>query len=202
MLNYMMIIVDGYNVLKTIHATSHITDHEREQFIHQLAHYAKLSHNKIFIVFDGGEDIRPTFYPRSGIIVIYSGYRDTADDVIKNLVDREQHRDVMLVSTDRELNRYAAELDVPSIDSTVFYGHLQDRLKSEEYAMQQQKKVDIIIRKRLGHESSEEVDALMMGDVGKVLQKHEDEKEYNNYRCKKHKTSKEEKKLEKMVKKL
>ena len=197
----MTIIIDGYNVLKTIHATSCIDDDEREQFIHQIAHYAKLSHNKVFIVFDGGGGVRPTFYPRNGIIVIYSGYRDSADDVIKNIVDREQRRDVMLVSTDRELNRYAAELDVPSIDSTVFYGHMQGRLRSEEHTAQQQKQVDSI-RKRLGHESSEEIDALMMGDAGKVLQKYEDKKEYDHYCRKKHKKSKEEKKLEKMVKKL
>lgn len=201
----MIIIIDGYNVLKTIHVTSHISDHEREQFIAQLVHYARLSHNNIFIIFDGGEGVRPTFYPRNGITVVYSGYRDSADDVIKSLIDREQHYDVLLVSTDRELNRYAAQVDVPSIDSTVFYGYMHNRLHDEKKDIHKQKKVDSVAHKRPGHESSAELDALMMGISEKILYSNElqkDEEREDSTKHSEYKKSKEEKKLEKLVKKL
>lgn len=202
----MTIIIDGYNVLKTILATSHISDHQREQFISHLARYAQLSHNKISIVFDGGQDVRPTAYPRSGIIVIYSGYRDSADDVIKNLIDQQQHRQAMLVSTDRELNRYAAACDLPSMDSTVFYGHMHERLRGEEQTAHQQKPAQSSARKRPGHESSEELDALMSGDAEKVPEKNEQEEgqKYTNKKsqARTERLSKEEKRLVKVVKKL
>jgi predicted RNA-binding protein with PIN domain len=201
----MIIIIDGYNVLKTVHATSHISDHKREQFITQLIHYAHTSHNNIFIIFDGGEGLRPTFYTRNGVTIVYAGYHDSADDVIKHLIDREQHRDVMLVSSDRELNHYAANVDVPSIDSTVFYGHIEERLQTLQQVANQPK-IDVMVRKRPGHESSPEVDALMEEGSEKVFYKYEDKHE-KNLRDKYHtkpsnRLNKEEKKLSKIVKKL
>ena len=203
----MTIIIDGYNVLKTVLATSQVSEHQREHFITQLARYAHLSHNKISVVFDGGQDIRPTTYSRNGIAIVYSGYRDSADDVIKHLLEQKQHREVMLVSTDRELNRYAAVLDIPSIDSTVFYGYFQERLRGEQRReVQQVQQARTDARKRPGHESSAELDALMTGASEKVFHKHDDEQAQENqqytHRDAVQKKSKEEKKLEKMVKKL
>ena len=132
----MIILIDGYNVLKMVFPKALVDERQRETFIGQLARYAQMTHNKLYVVFDGGDESRPLFLQRRDITIVYSGYRDSADTVIKGLLEEEQQKEVLLVSTDRELNRYAAHYDIPSMESLVFYGYVRDRLHAGEKAAQ------------------------------------------------------------------
>lgn len=197
----MIILIDGYNVLKMVFPKALVDDDQREKFIAQLARYASISHNKLYVIFDGGEDVRPLFLQRRDITIVYSGYRDSADTVIKGLLEQEQQKEVLLVSTDRELNRCAAYYDIPSIESLVFYGYVRDRLQAGE-AAQHKRPAQAPVQKFAGNISSSELDALMEEGSQKMFYKHDDGPSDNEKHKAKRMTSKIDKRLEKMVKKL
>ena len=50
----MILIIDAYNVLKYTLGNHAITEHERQNFIHQLQHYIQKKGVQSVVVFDGG----------------------------------------------------------------------------------------------------------------------------------------------------
>ena len=196
----MIIIIDGYNVLKMVFPSAHVTDREREKFIMLLTQYANIAHHKIIVVFDGGDHLRPEEYQRNSILIIYSGYRESADAVIKDLLEQKQKKDMLLVSTDRELNRYAEQFAVPSIDSIDFYRLINQRVYEQPVATA--RSADSSAHKKAEYETSAELDALMVEGSQKTFHKHEDDKPEKE--ATKHRTtaSKTDKRLERVLKKL
>lgn len=131
----MIIIVDGYNLLRTIPPYKKtITDQERTNFIVQLNAYARAKGHKIILVFDGDSYDRPMKDKVGAVWVVYSGYDESADEYIKRYVQKHYAKDVLLVSSDGELNTYAASYKVPSIDSTVFYDLLLEMRRQKSSA--------------------------------------------------------------------
>jgi len=131
----MIIIIDGYNLLRAIPPYKKtITDKERAYFIAQLNTYARAKGHKIMLVFDGDSYDRPMKDKVGAVWIVYSGYDESADEYIKRYVQKHYAKDVLLVSSDGELNAYAASYKIPSIDSTVFYDLLLEakRQKSNE----------------------------------------------------------------------
>lgn len=203
----MLILIDGYNVLKMIAHKTLVDESERERFIALLSQYARISGNKPYIIFDGGEDSRPLFSNRKNIVVVYSGYRESADAVIKGLLEEEQRNEVLLVSTDRELNRYAENFDIPSMDSVVFYGYVRDRLRQQHDTTQKNRVRQTVngqIKKFDTQKNTPELDELMESAAKNIIYKDNDvyTSEARNQSYTKKRTSKIDKRLEKVVKKL
>ncbi len=121
----MILVVDAYNVLKQATGVTYSSDKEREHFIHQLARYAKIKGHTIVLVFDGGPSTWPSKEQVQGISVIYVGTRMTADDYIKKYLQEQRGKEIVLVSSDRSLCSWAAQLYVESIEAMVFYGLMQ-----------------------------------------------------------------------------
>lgn len=117
---FMNILIDGYNLIKQLIATS-VTEKERSWFQQRCAEYARKKGHKIIIVYDAGPYTRMTKINEGRVTTIFSGHKDTADDVIKDYIDRKLLKNMLLVTTDRALNKYADQFDVPSIDSLDFY---------------------------------------------------------------------------------
>jgi|SRR5579859_1039203 len=115
----MIIIIDGYNILKQLNP--HSSEKAKNNFIDQLSIYAHRKHHQIIIVFDGGDQPYDYNEYHKGIKVSHSGYKQTADDVIKQLLEKIKDKDVLLVSSDRELVRYAHRLNIESSDALTFY---------------------------------------------------------------------------------
>src|SRR5258708_757099 len=124
----MIIIVDGYNVLRGVLDGREASEQARNHFLAQLGRYAKRKKHKIILIFDGGSSPMPFVSDHHGVTVVYSGYVDTADDLIKIKLTELQGKDVLLVSSDRELNSWAAKYDMPSIEAADFYELLQSAL--------------------------------------------------------------------------
>lgn len=198
----MKLLIDGYNVLKMVYPHAHIDEHERDKFITRMIRYARLSGNTPYIIFDGGDDIRPTLYRQNGIIIVYSGYRESADTVIKNLLEEEQSNEVILISTDRELNKYAENFDIPSMDATVFYGYIRDRLNQHDHKKTTHARQKGQLQKYEHQVSSHELDMLMEEAARNVMYKDQDSNLGTSDRYAQKKNSKIDKRLEKMVKKL
>jgi predicted RNA-binding protein with PIN domain len=165
----MIIVVDGYNVLKLVNGAD-VSESQRMQFIKLLGSYARRKQHMMTIVFDGGPHEWPTRDRESGVYVVYSGHNETADDYIMHFLDEKRAYDVLLVSSDRVLNDYAASHDIPSIDSDYFWALVQrERRKSAE--VPKKKKTDII---KLTEEENPAVDVLMQEAGHRVEHKTED----------------------------
>lgn len=122
---YMIIVIDGYNVLKQALHKTDISESAKDNFIDQLGKYGKKKGHVVLVVFDGGSTERPYRERVSGITVIHSGFGESADDWIKKYMHQHKGHDLLLVSTDRELGSAVRRLGVSCIDAMDFYGLLQ-----------------------------------------------------------------------------
>lgn len=129
----MIIIVDAYNLLHAISSSKGaITDRERAQFIALLGSYGKAKNHKMVIVFDGGPYEWPFKENTKRVSIVYSGIHESADDYIKKYLQEHREKDLLLVSSDRELNRCADRMEIASIDSLSFYGLMrQERTEKQ-----------------------------------------------------------------------
>lgn len=156
----MHIIIDGYNVLKQVLADE-IGMSQRRAFINMLGKYAARKNHTITVIFDGGPDTWPTQEKDHGITIIYSGTKQSADDVIKKLLAAKKYG-VLLVSSDNELKAVAARQESASIDAYEFYMLVKNKLTQKN----EQASTDIIIKTTA--ESVSLVDELMQSDKTKM----------------------------------
>lgn len=195
----MIIIVDAYNLLRAVPPYKKtITDQERARFIGQLGAYGRRKSHKIVIVFDGGPYEWPYRENMKTVQVVYSGIHESADDYIKNYIETHRAKDLLLVSSDSELNRFAAQLNIPSIDSSSFNQlvHEQSRIKESIY-----KKSDVVVK--LAHDNLIDIDALMLEASKTVPVKSEDFASTDKERrAKKERLGKDERALLKKLNKL
>ena len=172
----MIIIVDAYNLLRaTPPYKKTITEKERMQFIAQLSSYGRRKGHKIIIVFDGGPYEWPFKENMKIVQVVYSGIHESADDYIKEYIQAHKAKDLLLVSSDNELNRYAQHVHIPSIDSSTFA-----QLVYEEFSQKSShaKKQDVIVKlsqdKQFKESAQDILDRLMIEASKNVAEKSED----------------------------
>lgn len=127
---YMIIVIDGYNVLKQALSKVEIPSTAKDHFIKQLSQYAKKKGHAIVIVFDGGSTERPDKERIEGISVVHSGFGESADDWIKRYMQQHKGHDLLLVSTDRELGTCVKRIGITCIDAMDFYRLLQESFLS------------------------------------------------------------------------
>ncbi|MCL4229679.1 NYN domain-containing protein [Candidatus Dependentiae bacterium] len=196
----MIIIIDGYNLLKQVMPGEVIGDHERERFIQQLCEYARKKKHSVVLVFDGGSYVRPTKEIKGNVQIVYSGHHESADDYIHRYVEKHKSYDMLLISSDRELRRkVAACAAVEAIHPEEFYRlFLQELRRTPEQARESRKSKLL----KTSQEENTEVDALMAEfSALKPMQKGEDG--IHDLREKKlHQKSKKERKLLTKIKKL
>ncbi len=193
----MILIIDGYNILKRQHVVRFVDEAVRKRFIQGVAAYARHSGNKVLVVFDGGpQDDAYEEYGR-GVQVVYSGTRETADDYIKRYVKRHSNKDLMLVTSDRELNSIADRYAVPSLDAHEFVRVLMYS-EHERSTGSSSKHAPII---KMSTEEIPELDELME-QASKAVPQKTDDLMLKNRKSAAQKMSKKERELLKKVKKL
>ena len=167
----MIILVDAYNLFKTVLHVQYISDSQRAYFLQLFEKYAqRRPNNKIILVFDGGQDLYEVEQRYKSITLFYSGSMQIADDLIKKKLSLYQSNDVLLVTCDRELRRYAANYQIESLGSLEFYKILQE-------IMQQQDKQELIVTQTICKTSNGDnvhLDALMELGSRKLVMKDQD----------------------------
>lgn len=142
----MHLIIDGYNLLHVSRSLIHLTplqlQWERERLINQLSAYQKIKPCRITLVFDGwqgGEAVEKR-ETQKGIDVIYSKLGEKADEVIKRLA-KEKGAAAVVITSDREIARYAERMAVSVIPSDQFRermemsaGKTEENLEKDEEA--------------------------------------------------------------------
>ncbi len=196
----MIIVVDAYNLLRSVPPYKKtITDKERVQFIAQLGAYGRRKGHKMIIVFDGGPHEWPFKENMKAMTIVYSGIHDSADDYIKEYVEAHRAKDLLLVSSDAELNRWAARHNIPSIDSSGFHHLLHQELLAKQPIAEKISEVTKLHRDN----DAIDIDALMTEASKSVPIKSEDLAPVNKSRdAKKAQVSKGERELLKKLNKL
>ncbi len=138
----MHLIIDGYNLLHSsrslIKLNSIELQWERERLIQKLSEYRQIRHCEMVLVFDGwqggwGMEQRER---KRGIELIFSKVGEKADEVIKRLI-RERGSGAMVVTSDREISRFAEKMLVPVIPSDQF------QEKMERVSFQPEKEIEL-----------------------------------------------------------
>lgn len=122
----MIVIIDAYNLLKQVSRTVEVTDGERNSFIILLQKYAHIKKLDLVLVFDGGLHGWQSHTAYKGLTVVYSGMHASADDYIQEYIQEYSAKDLLLISSDHELNRAASAYDVPSMNVIDFYRLVQE----------------------------------------------------------------------------
>ena len=110
----MWVIIDGYNVIRSSGFADDYNinklENQRNTFISLLSDYSSSSSNRVSVVFDAA-NTDTLHYSRGqvdGVDVYYSRGGQTADDLIKDLVEgADNPRDCMVVTSDKEIQRFA-----------------------------------------------------------------------------------------------
>ncbi len=103
---------------------------ERDRLIDQLSTYQKLKSCEITVVFDGWQGGWSTEKRerKKGIELIFSKLGEKADEVIKRLV-REKGSGAIVITSDREVSKFAEKMDVPVIASDQF----REKMEQSEF---------------------------------------------------------------------
>ena len=132
----MIIIIDGYNLLKQIFPGQKNTlAKHRDYFIRQLATYKVHRENsikEIVVVFDAGPSNHATRSVKSGIVVVYSGTQSSADEWIIEFIARKKGNELLLVTLDRALREKGQKLGVDWISVHDFYRLMVDSLPTPQ----------------------------------------------------------------------
>ena len=140
----MHLIIDGYNLLycgrTQIKMNQIELQWERDRLINQLSNYRKRKPSEMIVVFDGwlGGWSTEKREREKGIDLIFSKLGEKADEVIKRLVG-EKGSGVWVITSDRDISKYAERMGVPVIPSEQFRKKMespaitvQNRYKEEE----------------------------------------------------------------------
>jgi len=126
----MHLIIDGYNLLHSTQSLTRLNSvqlrWERDRLIDHLSAYQKLKPSRMTVVFDGwlGGWATEKKEVKRGIEVIYSKLGEKADEVIKRLV-REKGSEAIVITSDREISKYAERMDAAVIPSEQFREKLE-----------------------------------------------------------------------------
>jgi len=120
------LIIDGYNLIRQSPYLQEIDARDleagREALLENLAAFRQTRpQHKITVVFDGWVKggLKETRDRRAGMAIVYSRRGERADEVIKRLLEKERSRAVV-VSSDRELQEYALQVNATWISATEF----------------------------------------------------------------------------------
>jgi predicted RNA-binding protein with PIN domain len=138
-LEKMHLIIDGYNLLHVSHSLIHLDSiqlqWERDRLIDQLSAYQRLKRCEITVVFDGWQGGWSTEKreQRKGIELVFSKLGEKADEVIKRLL-KEKGSGAIVITSDRDIGRFAERLAIPVISSERFQERIeQSSVEFDEY---------------------------------------------------------------------
>ncbi len=121
-------VVDGNNVMAQTVGWHSDKAGARRRLIHELARFVAVQRVKLTVVFDGAPDMEfPDGTKYKGVHILYARARSDADSRIKELVGKASYkRDLVAVSSDRELASFIQHQGARVISSGKFRGLLEE----------------------------------------------------------------------------
>lgn len=110
------VLIDGYNLLAQSNFSS------REELLSQLKNYTKSNNHKITIFFDGTHQGTGTGdkYYEEYIEIIFSPLTVTADDMMEEYIEKHHQPNVIVVSSDRRIQKAATAKRLAYLESKEF----------------------------------------------------------------------------------
>jgi predicted RNA-binding protein with PIN domain len=130
----MPFIIDGYNLLHSIHQTSEDWDSVGDiRLCHIVSRYFKLIDEKGVIVFDGkGPPDKNRFENIERLEVLFTGLKTDADTVIENKIQSNSApKNLTIISSDRRIRRAARMRKAISLKSEEFWESICKRLRNK-----------------------------------------------------------------------
>jgi hypothetical protein len=127
----MHILIDGYNLIRQSEAFRRFDrmslEAGRKALLHSLAGYKKRTGHRVTVVFDACEGGFPTEERdrHAGLHCLYSRRGETADDLIKRMIEGRKE-EFVVVTSDRNIADFASRRGVAAIASPVFELRLQN----------------------------------------------------------------------------
>ncbi len=162
-----ILIIDGYNVMKQVGGYKTSSRHEVKVFVDEVAAYLHRRKFEAVIAFDGGQTPYQDVTRKPFGEVVFSGYKDNADEVIKRYLMLYKGHEVLLISSDRALRDYAHGLGFESLGGYEFY---HDYVRLAERTGQGLSQTEV---QKLATDTTPEIDALMMEAAAMVPAKEE-----------------------------
>lgn len=153
----MTIVVDGYNFIKHVIGASFLSDREIKHWLDTFHRYMTLRHNKVIVVFDAGPGYYKTTELHGDVTVLYSGQQQSADDLIKDWLQKHQGKDILLVTSDRDICDFASRLNLVSVGSDDFYRVFKSVMEQED---EYEQEISGMVHK-ISEDSTPELDELM-----------------------------------------
>jgi len=130
------ILIDGYNLLYQFPELRKRLERDsqgaRDMLVSYLASYAVERDFAVVVVFDGDRRIAGFTRVKQGIKIVFSKSTEDADFVIKKMIDRSgRNSDLVVVSSDKEIENYAKLCGVKTILSQRFARDVAERLPVE-----------------------------------------------------------------------
>lgn len=158
----MLVIVDGYNVLRSSSRTARLEGEnlraERRKFIANLRKYQDNRQDKIIVVFDGAQADtgQPVMENLGGVNIIFSGHGQSADEVIKDIVEHNINpENTIVVSSDRDVVSFVRSRGVSVAGARSLADKLQlletARTLTSEYPVEGSLKEDVSYKRRKGN---------------------------------------------------
>lgn len=137
-------IIDGNNLIGCSPDISLEDKEAREKLLHIVRNFQENRNNNVILFFDGEpanglhrEEVNQKFsirYPRFG---------GSADEEIRELLESyHDYRDVILVSSDRELKTIAKKKGAKIVNSIEFYFRLKQAYRVDERQEEKKKRID------------------------------------------------------------
>ncbi len=209
----MIVIIDGYNLIKQVfHKIKGKLEGQRNQLIKELGYYKKKktsSIDQIILVFDGGFTSHADRQIHNGVIVVFSGNKDSADDWIIKFTKKHKNEEMLLVTKDNKLRSSCKRYGADSVDVYDFYDIVQNTILEDiEKEFKLSNNIQIIKHddnyvnddqlEGFEHSNNEALDILMsQADLSDFKKDKKD-----TFKEKQEKMSKEDKRLYKKIKKL
>jgi len=139
----MPVIIDGYNLLKTIQRTDEEFETLTEAGLcRTLSEYLKRIRDHGHIVFDGlGPPDKSNLGPFGNLEVYFSGPDSDADTIIEQkILDNSAPKSLLIVSTDRRLRTAAGKRKAACIRSELFFQEVIRQLDRKKPTPEPQQK--------------------------------------------------------------
>lgn len=209
----MIVIIDGYNLLKQVfNKLKDKLDKQRKELVSELGFYKNKKYpgiRELVVVFDGGISSHADRQIHNGVVVVYSGYKNSADDWIFEFTKRHNNCEILLVSNDRELISRCMKYRTDPIDVFAFYEIVQNTIAHDILNEFKRKNSCQIIKYEKNVEFDEQLKGFGPNDSSDLdmLMAHADlnfknEEQRSAYRLKNEKISKKEKRIYRKIKKL
>lgn len=193
----MIVVIDGYNILRSIYTQPLVTDKERHEFIRRIVRYASKKNIDVKLVFDGGLYGMPDRDQKGLVEVVFTGSRETADEWILRFIENNKGYEVAIVSSDRELVNAAQYAGMLSVRAKQFQQLLADALRTAPQVRQK----SVNLRKMRKAEIDTDIDQLMH-DAARMPHDKEIEDSQDDVETHYEKRSKKERKQRQKLKKL